>query len=51
MIFLPETPYWLVENNQIEAAKNSLIFFRGTDYDVDSELNEIKVWIMCKWIL
>ena len=48
MIFLPETPYWLVENNQIEAAKNSLIFFRGTDYDVDSELNEIKVWIMCK---
>ena len=48
MIFLPETPYWLVENNQIEAAKKSLIFFRGTDYNVDSELNEIKEKFMSK---
>ena len=48
MIFLPETPYWLIENNQIEAARKSLIFFRGTNYDVASELDEIKEKFMSK---
>ena len=41
LLFLPETPYWLIENNQFEEAKKSLKFFRGTNYDTSSELEEI----------
>ena len=41
LIFLPETPYWLIENNQFEKAKKSLKFFRGTNYDTSTELEEI----------
>ena len=43
MIPLPETPYWLVEDKQNEAAKKSLQFFRGKDYDIYEELTEIEV--------
>lgn len=39
MLFLPETPYWLVENNRIEEAQKSIQFFRGSD--ASEELNEI----------
>ena len=41
LIFLPETPYWLIENNQFDEAQKSLRFFRGSNYDTSSELDEI----------
>ena len=41
MVLLPETPYWLIEYNQFEKAKKSLRFFRGSEYDVNPEFNEI----------
>ena len=44
MYFLPETPYWLVENDRIETARKSLEFFRvGAAYDdISEELEEIQ---------
>ena len=43
MILFPETPYWLVENNDCNAAKKSLQFFRGKTYtNIVEELDEIK---------
>ena len=42
LIILPETPYWLIENNQLDEARKSLHFFRGRNYDTDLELNEIQ---------
>ena len=39
---LPETPYWLIENNQVIKARKSLQFFRGKDYDETGEFDEIK---------
>ena len=42
MIFLPETPYWLIDSNKPEEAKKSLRFFRGSDYDLTEELKEIQ---------
>ena len=41
MVLLPETPYWLIEYNQFEKAKRSLRFFRGSQYDINPEFNEI----------
>ena len=41
MVLLPETPYWLIEYNQFEKAKKSLRFFRGSEYDINPEFNEI----------
>ena len=42
LFLLPETPYWLVENDKSEAAKKSLKFFRGGNYDISEEFNEIQ---------
>ena len=42
MIPFPETPYWLVGQNRIEAGKKSLQFFRGKDFDITKEFNEIQ---------
>ena len=42
VIFFPETPYWLIENNELEKGKKSLQFFRGAGYDVQYEINEIQ---------
>ena len=39
---LPETPYWLIENNQVIKARKSLQFFRGKEYDETGEFDEIK---------
>ena len=39
--FFPETPYWLIENTNYDGAKKSLQFYRGKDYDITEELNEI----------
>ena len=42
LISLPETPYWLIEDDQDAQAKKSLQFYRGADYDITDELNEIR---------
>ena len=39
---LPETPYWLIENNNIKKAKQSLQFFRGKRYNITDEYDEIQ---------
>ena len=39
---LPETPYWLVENNDNKRAKQSLQFFRGKSYNITDEYYEIQ---------
>ena len=58
MMILPETPYWLIENNRFDKARESLVFFRGSLYDVNPELDEIhKRHLLkdkiqaCSWIL
>ena len=38
---LPETPYWLIENNESKKAKQSLQFFRGKSYNITDEYDEI----------
>jgi MFS family permease len=42
ILLLPETPYWLIEQNNEIDAKKSLKFFRGKDYDITDEINEIQ---------
>ena len=42
MIFMPESPVFLVTKGKMEEAKKSLLFLRGPKFDVDSELAEIK---------
>ena len=39
---LPETPYWLIENNNCKKAKQSLQFFRGKSYNITDEYDEIQ---------
>ena len=39
---LPETPYWLIENNDCQKAKQSLQFFRGKSYNITNEYDEIQ---------
>lgn len=36
-----ETPYWLVENNKEEEARQSLQWYRGKEYDITEEIEEI----------
>ena len=42
LIPLPETPYWLIENNNFLKAKESLQFFRGKSYNITDEYDEIQ---------
>ena len=42
IIWFPETPYWLIGNNDYNGAKKSLEFFRGKTYDITEELTEIR---------
>lgn len=43
MSFVPESPlYYVIKKNE-EAAKKSMQFFRGPDYDVTPEINAFKV--------
>ena len=42
LLLLPETPYWLIENNNINKAKQSLQFFRGKNYNITDEYDEIQ---------
>ena len=41
IVTLPESPRWLVENNRKDEALNSLIYYRGAEYNVQQELDEI----------
>ncbi|MCL4143431.1 UNVERIFIED_CONTAM: hypothetical protein GTU68_055171 [Idotea baltica] len=43
MFFLPPSPRWLAIQGREQEARAALVFYRGENYDVDSELNEIKV--------
>ena len=38
---VPETPYWLIEKNRSNDAIDSLKFFRGLQYDISNEFNEM----------
>ena len=43
IILFPETPYWLIENNDYNGAIKSLQFFRGKTYNsIKEELDEIR---------
>ena len=42
LLLLPETPYWLIENNNFNKAKQSLQFFRGKNYNITDEYDEIQ---------
>jgi len=41
VFFLHDTPYWLVEKNAKEEAIKSLQFYRGRNFDITQEFNEI----------
>ncbi len=41
LIFIPETPQFLVEKNQLDKAKSSLVKLRGNRVNVEPELQEI----------
>lgn len=40
-LFLPESPYWLVEVGKVEKALESLQFFRGSQHDISEEFTEM----------
>ncbi|XP_047145277.1 solute carrier family 2, facilitated glucose transporter member 8 [Hydra vulgaris] len=42
MIFMPETPRWLITHNQRQKALQNLIWLRGSLYDVEKECNEME---------
>merc|ERR1711892_1009519 len=41
VIFIPDSPYWLVEKGREEEARRSLIRLRGNSYDIEEEFLEI----------
>ena len=42
MLFMPETPRWLLANNQRFLALKELAWLRGNNYDVEEECFEIE---------
>lgn len=44
-ISLRETPRWLIKHGYNDKARDSMIFFNGNNYDISSELAELKVLI------
>ena len=42
MLFMPETPRWLLANNQRFTALKELTWLRGNNYDVEEECFEIE---------
>ena len=44
-ITLKETPRWLIKHGYNDKALESMIFFKGYNYDISSELAELKVLI------
>lgn len=45
LIFLPESPRWLIERGHFDAGCKSLHWLRPADSDADSEANEIRAAI------
>ncbi|XP_044261142.1 facilitated trehalose transporter Tret1-like isoform X2 [Tribolium madens] len=41
-LFMPETPVYLVKTKNLEKAEKTLIEFRGSNYDINTELKEIQ---------
>lgn len=41
LLFFPETPVYYLTQEDVGRAKNSFLFFRGKNYDVESELCEL----------
>ena len=46
VITLRETPRWLIKHGYDSKALENMIFFRGNNYDVSSELAELKVQLV-----
>uniref|UniRef100_T1JMS1 Major facilitator superfamily (MFS) profile domain-containing protein n=1 Tax=Strigamia maritima TaxID=126957 RepID=T1JMS1_STRMM len=42
MSFMPETPVWLLRSGNIEGARQSLQFFRGEDYNIEGEIDDMQ---------
>ena len=41
MLFIPDSPYWLLERDKVEEARKSLSILRGQDYNIEVELEEM----------
>jgi len=41
VLFIPDSPYWLVERGREEEARRSLRLLRGSSYDIEEEFLEI----------
>lgn len=44
--FMPESPVFLINNGDIQEARNALQWFRGKDYDVEDDLRQIRDGIL-----
>uniref|UniRef100_T1JHY0 Major facilitator superfamily (MFS) profile domain-containing protein n=1 Tax=Strigamia maritima TaxID=126957 RepID=T1JHY0_STRMM len=42
MCFMHESPVWLLRQNNVEGAMQSLHFFRGENYDIQGELDDLQ---------
>uniref|UniRef100_T1JHA6 Major facilitator superfamily (MFS) profile domain-containing protein n=1 Tax=Strigamia maritima TaxID=126957 RepID=T1JHA6_STRMM len=42
MSFMPESPVWLLRNDNILGANQSLQFFRGENYDIAGEIDDLQ---------
>ena len=41
LVFMPRSPIFLFSKGKVEEAKKALLFLRGPDFDVNSEMKEI----------
>ena len=42
MLFMPESPYHLLTKNDEKGARKALQWLRGSQYDIDDEMEEMK---------
>lgn len=42
LIFLPNSPRWLVTRGRVSEARDSLVYFRGQHFDIEPELEAIR---------
>lgn len=43
---MPESPVFLINNGDLQEARNALQWFRGKDYDIEDELRQIRDGIL-----